>query len=293
MKQYRPKNVAARELFRVADHFLGHDLQAAHAVTGVLMSHYSIQLLGNSVLVYDFPKAADEALQILAELDAGYGTDEPSELARETREYRARFASLRALFHALGPFRLQIPGAGTGGAQSVSNVSMVEERNVIVLHDSRERVAEMLEVLRRIDVPAPQVLVTCYLVRVVDEAPDRALPAELVRGMRELVGAPHLERLATGMLRTSVNSSEPLSILLDSRDHGSYDIALALAAYDETERALTLANCQLVTRGGTSHHPGTVLFRTSTRVPSGEFVVLGATGVAPIYVVLHCQPLAR
>ena len=87
-------------------------------------------------------RLADRAARVvaLAELDAGYSTDEASGRARETREYRARFASLRALQHALSPFRLQIHVSGLGGVQSVDNVSIVEERNVIMLHDSSKRV---------------------------------------------------------------------------------------------------------------------------------------------------------
>ena len=289
MRHYRPSSADARELLSILQTFIGHELLLQDDATGSVQKQRNLQVLGDMVLIYDLPEGAERALQLARELDAESEIQEQDqEKARErvVVEYRPRFLDIDSIRDALVPF-MQV-GVGT------VNISFMREPSIAVIHDTRGRVDQILEFLRRIDVESPQVLVTCYLVRGSDEEPEGpTLPAELVSGMRDLVGYPHLQREALGLIRASVNSNEVLTVLLQSKMQGTYELSMRPAAYDETRRSLTLAECVLRAQAATGHQSGTTLFSTQTTIVSDEYTVLGATGTAPFFVVLHTRPVAR
>ena len=286
MERFTPRHSSARKLYGVAADLVG----AQFFVQGELgtRSAQNLRLFDETILIYDTARRAQDVVAMLEKLDRIAGEErqmreaEREHEAREkgggllhAREYRPRFLSLEDLHEALVPYRQRIPDA----------FSFVEESGFVVVTGNKEITDEVISFLESIDVPAPQLLVTCFLVRGTNKPPINPAPAELAEGLKRLVGYEHIEVQARSLLRTSVTARR-LSLRLDvEAQEEHYELEMSPAAYDRERGALTLADCRLL-RG----LPGdlTGVFRTQTTVYAGEYTVLGATGVAPQLIVIQC-----
>ncbi|MCP3916327.1 MAG: hypothetical protein GY711_12290 [bacterium] len=283
MQRYQPTRMGASELFPVASAFLGHDIYLRNPTGGKTIQQPNMQQLGNAILIYDLPAAIEPAIEMLKKLDESYETQ--TQPPRVVTEYAARFVSIDALHDALQPYR-------QNSRRGSSTVTRVDERRVLVLHDTQERVDEMLGFLKKMDVEPTQIQLSCYLVRGTDEPIDGPkLPKELIEGMRELAGTPNLERAAMGLVRTVVGPGGQLTIVLETSRSGTFQLSMRPGNFDRQTRTLSADRCSLTAQTGTSYSQGTVLFQTDANVTSGEYTVLGAAGANPLFVVLRCQVL--
>ena len=275
MAQYKPVNLGVYDLYEVAKDLVAHKMRVRDEITGEIMSHPTMQVLGDTILIYDIEAGKRRALELLTELDHAFQPTTNSNETRVVREYATRFVSMETAFEALRSFRHTWHN---DNGSSFNNISLVQERSTLVLHDFQPKVDEM---------PAQQVLLTCYLVAAHGSAESARLPKELADGLKQLTGMETVHRQAVGMIRTSVQAQERLSILLESADFGTHELALRPAAYDPESRMLSFSECALLK---TTDGKINTLFRTSTSVPGEEYTVIGAVGSDPLYVVLHSKP---
>jgi len=247
----------------------GEDVVVLHDRTTLLPALE--EALASFVVVSSQPKPEREVLQVV--------------------EYRPRHEKVSSLLSALEPFARQIANDSNDlafGTTAVSNVTMLPQSGVLILRDTAERLAEIQGLLARIDIPAPQVMLTCLLIQDVPSAesadPTAGLPADLVRDLRELLPVQALHRVGQAALRIAIvpGSRVTLSGVLESGQN--FDLMLVATGYDREQGSLSVTDCSLRRDGG-------VMFTTSAVLAAGENTVLGASGTEPLFVVLRVVPL--
>ncbi|TDJ69462.1 MAG: hypothetical protein E2O39_11520 [Planctomycetota bacterium] len=293
MRNYQPTSADPLELFDTIKAFAGQAVSVRDTNTLQIATHENLQLFGNTILVYDLLENADRIMVMMAELNSRAAEEAMMDalLVKEERagielfEYRRRYVSLYSLVQALQPLQRNQPDTHR------DNMTFVEGQGSIVVRDTPDRVREIKELIARIDVPTQQVLFTCYLVNgaQAESADGLTLPKELVSGMRELVGYPHLKPLAFAMLRSTASTDDRLLLELQASPV-SYSLMIHPSAYDAETGSVTLARCSFVQKSAVGEE---LLFETTTMIHAGEYTVLGATGMAPVFVVLHCKILDR
>lgn len=276
MHLYRPRFTTTRELFNAGARMFRRELTVRDAVTGQQRTLDTLQEIGDTLLVYDLKEPAERAIRMLTWVDEQF--DEP-ENQSVSREYRPRFLSMRSVVDALEVYTRK---------RGSTQLSILKDDGILLVHDTPEKLDEIFEYLGRLDVARPQVLISCYLVTGASEATSQGLPQELVDGMRDLVGMPGLRMMGRGMLRSSISTDGPQSIVLSEEGVRIYELSLAPAAYDEGSGILSVDRCRLREILTTSDTPRD-LFQTQTSVRVGEYTVLGATGSDPMFLVLHVQ----
>ena len=287
MHQYTPQSISAHELYEYAALNLSHSFQVRDERTGSLSTHSSIQTLGGRLVIYENAPVAKRLLETLEaldlpSLDTRYATA-VSQLRAEI--YSPKHVSYKQLYLALEPFKKSVPyrlGA------SFRNVTAIDELGQLVIRDTPEKVKEMIDFLELTDQPSKQVLLTAYLVTpTADAKADSGLPSELVAGLAPMLGAKGLDRLALGVVRTSVGMDRQVLLTLQVRNAPFGILEFAPSAFNADSNgggSLTLRSCTLTVQGS-------VAFSTQTSVNIGEYVVLGATGSDPAYLVLHIKAL--
>lgn len=260
----------------------------------------NIQRLGQSLILYDTKEQVARLLETLKRLDVP-PQSAPAGLQLRTLEYVPRFISLDTSFDALRSFIQSFDPRRTGS--SVPNVSTVKERGMLVLRDTETQVAEMLALLKRIDQPEKQVLITVYVIGPVDAAGGTPLPPELAQNLAKLLPQFRFGMNGIAMLQTSVGGERELSLSLDGGRSGSFQLAFRPVAFDAETSSLTVERCVLrqdvfqdISSGGDTparrQFTGVKdVFSTNTVFRGGEYTVLGATGAEPVLVVVRVAPL--
>lgn len=272
LQQYRVQHVDPDELYALASDLVGRSFfvkerggPSAHPVS-------NLRMLGDGVIVYDTPEQVKRVLDVLKQLDVARESTAQAEL--QTIEYRPRFVTLDTAFQSLRPFG--------------SNVSAIQDRGILVIRD--RRAPQMLELLGRIDVPARQILVTCYLIEALPaEEGTVPLPKELVDHLQKLLPSYPFSQIGMALLRLSVGA-EKVALEIDSTSGATYHLAFRPIAFDPTSAALTIEGCSLV-EDWPGDPPPRELFSTNTMLRGGEYTALAATGSTPLLLVVRMTPL--
>ena len=260
-------------------------------------------LVGHSLIVRD---TSDRALEIVNELRAledeiataeGVGQRQNGELL-VSREYAPRYVDAEALFDALGPLRRAL--STKDGVVVTENVSVFAGQALHV-HDTRERVAEIMAFLERLDKPAAQASIAVLVIAGNNSGSSSAeLPAELVENLAKLVPMSGFELLSTGLLRGSVR--KPMELATEFGDSQTYRVGLLPEAFDAAQGEIALREFTFGYESprteATETPDGAVVeqrrrgtrrqsFSTSATLRDGEYTVLGAVGSDPIFVVLR------
>jgi hypothetical protein len=312
---YRPEHADAGELGRLAQQMLGRRLYVKER--GLPSDQVlNIQLLGDALVLYDTDEYVGQMLATLAELDQpAKGKEAPVRF--ETWEYTPRYLSLEAVYELLQPLRRfiddfdrRVSSAMVAG-QGVLNISASEERRLLVVRDTAERVGEIRELLQRLDVPTDQVAITCWLLQgsaaqadgeggggALDDvfgqraAAQAALPTELAEHLRQLVPGQVFRQVGFGLLQTSVATRQSVSLQLSRVEDGAagvFYLTLRPTAYDRESGSLTAESCTLSrAEGGQA-----ALFSTSLVLRGGEFTVVGASGGTPLLVAIRVTAVGR
>jgi len=213
------------------------------------------------------------------------------ELQLET--YVPRFVEVSRLYELLKPLRrtvLDAPAPG-GGREAHVNVNFQESPSLLVLQDTSAQIARMKTLLAQVDRPAPQMLLTCWLVGEGDAgaAPGAALPAELAENLRRLLPWSQPSTVATALLRMSVVAGDERKLegrFTTSGETQRFELVFKPAGVDETGRLLALQRIQFECSAGQG-------FDTSAVLTIGEYTVLGVAGDRPLLVALRATPLER
>jgi hypothetical protein len=293
LRYYSPQIADSRSVASVMERFYRREFYVKSEDGSISGPVRNIQAFGESVMIYDTPEFVDRVLEAMVSLEEA-ATRDPNNPTGERAmqlsvvEYAPRYQPVKNLYQLLDPFRkdivvgfLDTPSRGRQ-AQIARNITMLEEPATLVLRDTAESVEEMVSLLRRMDQPAPQVLISVWLLRGSHEPQQGELPADLVQNLSNLVPFPGFTRESMGVLRSSVIAGQAMTIRGDMHQD-RFELKLIPGGYDVDARQLAITACEF--------YAGQQGFSTSTVVSAGEYTVLGATGSDPVFVVLQVSPI--
>ena len=258
------------------------------SITGPVVN---VRGFGNTptLVIYDLPERIEQITTMLADLEraTGEGEGDGSE-AKELQlvQYSPRSVPIESLFSSLRPFLRTVL---TPDGEGVPNITAVTSPAHLVLRDTADNIEQMLDCLKHVDEPAPQFVVKCWLLRGSDRETPKDLPPELIDNLRRLVPFREFEPVSMALLRASLVPGQKQQLRGDFRQGDGdqrFDLELVPGGYDKQGGLLSFERCSFQATTGQQ-------FSTSATVGLGEFVVLGAAGSEPLFVVLRVTPVER
>ncbi|RKY17603.1 MAG: hypothetical protein DRQ55_15385 [Planctomycetota bacterium] len=275
---YTPKHTHVHELLRIAERLHGRTFHVEEKGGYSAPPMDNLQLLGDSILIYDEPAYIAKVLKALMLLDRGSAPAEP-DVQLSTSHWSPGFISLPTAYEALDPFKRQVTTVDSSGqSQSTRNIAMLENQRVLVLRDTPAQVAQMLELLSVIDRSEPQLMVSAMVIRGEHGAGDGAVPTELAQNLSQLVPYQSFSMEAMGLVRSSARARS-IGLRLDE----THSLEFEPDAFDEDSLTLS-GRCQFKSETG-------FRFETRTSVSAGEYTVLGVSGELALFVVLRIEPI--
>ncbi|HVQ26388.1 MAG TPA: hypothetical protein VMV01_14480, partial [Planctomycetota bacterium] len=137
--------------------------------------------------------------------------------------------------------------------------------------------------------PAPQLMLHCWLLRGADQGDGTDLPSDLTDNLRRLVPYRGFEKVSMAMLRVSIVGGQEQRLRGRFQRDGAdqrFELTLVPAGYDAHSQTLTLRQCEFESTTGQE-------LSTAAVVHLDEYVVLGAAGSDPLFVVLRVTPIDR
>ncbi len=276
---FTPTHLELEELHTAALQLFGDSFRVSTPDGGWANVAHFIQV-SKSLGVQETPQEAEKILATLNRLDL-IAREEEKPVPVETLEYTPRHITIDSLLPAID--------------QQVYNVwvSPVEEKRILLVRGRAAQVAETRRLLAKLDVPSPQVTITCHLIRGLEQGTSSpTLPTELVENLRRILPMSGFELVSVGVLHAAVASST-IQLETSAGPGLSYNLQLQPSAYDAAEGTLTLASCFFQLRVGPTDAARSHELRTNLALRAGEYTVLGALGSEPIFVVLRVVPDPR
>ena len=292
VEYYQPTNSPAEELAftlsQLAATSVAHKIWAGEG--SYTFSSPRFIVYGETILIQDSRNEMTRTLEMVRGLDQAYTPDEGGKRRRsqsephELLQYRLKSIGMDAVRRALQGFDRQMSQPGSKG---VIDISYGEERGLLVLRGPASDVAAVKSVLDEMDVPLPQVLITCYIVGgTTKEENDVRVPADLARDLSALVPYSGFELVSTGLLRSDTASTMDLQVEL-AEGSGQFQLDMRPRAFDPDTQTLTLDSVrfqmQVVIEGQHRNRS----FSTSTSLQTDQYTVLGAVGSDPVFVVIE------
>lgn len=279
---FEPRHTHPAELAKMARKLFGRSFFVSDGGAAHGAPVENIQMIGDRLLIFDEAARLKSMLSRLHTLDAvSEGTDATANHeVYETQTWSPGHVSLRDAQSALNSYRRALPYAA-----SVGNITTVDERNMMILRDTKENLAEMRAVLEQLDHPAPELMVSAMIVQGRTSAPGAdapPLPAELTDNLKLLVPYEHFELLSLGFVRTSTRVGN-VEIAMPADDERYYQFGLRPDSYDAQAGALT---AQLRFSGNDRRE-----IQTRTQIPVNEYTVVGASGRDPLFLVIKLTPV--
>jgi len=325
VKYFNPIGFDANELAESAGQLFGSEIQVTGeplpdgSETSVTLPHFVV--LRNTIVIRDAPDAAAQIAKLLGDLDqserqhmqdmekrsaeeaAAATAHELAEQQRdlETRgqvadstiEIRPRYVSLDTLFSALAPFQRDVTFCSNGrAAWTTINISQVPDAQLLVLSESQDRIEQMRGLIDQIDRPQPQAVVSVTLIRASDKGNDSNLPKDLVENLKSLIPYGAFEPLSIGVLRCSLATGQQSELQMDLGEKGGATFSFVPAAFNPDTGEIALSQCNFNLQLNPDHENGSASsqsFTTHLTFKSGEYVVLGAVGLKPVFVVLRAE----
>ena len=285
MARYQPQNIDPESLAELAQQIVGRRFFVVERGGYQGEPVMNVQLLGKTLVLYDVPDYLKRMTTLLAELDrpASGAAPAPAPEPFITWEYTPRYLSMDAVVELLRPLEQTT-------VYQRSNLTLSQERRLLVVFDRPKRVNEIRELLARLDVPQDQVTITCWLLRGGSTGADQGkLPPALTEHLSRLVPGQSFRSIGFALLQSSVDTEQPISMQLAAPTDGPpYFLDLRPLAYDRESGSLTVSGCSL------ANAPGAVgLFSTSVLLRGGEYTVIGASGPEPVLVALRVDPVKK
>ncbi|QDU65622.1 hypothetical protein [Engelhardtia mirabilis] len=244
--------------------------------------------LGDSIAVIDVPAGRAQVLGILRELDLKVGLERKHRMSREaapestTVTYTPRHIELPTAFNSVAG---QPPGSGIG----LEAIPLYEVGSLL-LRGTEAQVARAVELLRSIDLPRKQVLLTIYAIAPHEGPTSAGLPGELVNGLAQLVPGTNFDLLGSASVRTAVGNNQ---VKLEStlRDGEDLSFSAKPSGYDQGSGEIFLGDCSLYvnSRRNADGPNRETRVSTSVSVSVDEYVVLAAAGGDRTFFVVHTQ----
>lgn len=278
LESYMPKYLATMELYEIASELYGKSIFVNDNW------HDTLLFTNQGLLIFDKKGPALDLLERLKELDESQAPNTTAKLV--ATHYQPRHLSAYSLMQGLAPFQSSI--SDNFSRTPTTNISVLDERGVLVIRDYKDRVAEILTTLEALDKPAPQVMVVCQILHGVHGDATKPASEDLQEQLRGLLPYQSYHIESNGMLRSSAVAGTSMEIKMDS-GKSEYRLKMRVGAYDAKTGALDLSQCELSLfdpQMGTQH-----LFNTSATIFKGEYAVLGVTGAEPLFLVVQLHPV--
>ena len=264
LRHYTPKTAPAEILRSQAFGIMGTEVQVQAYPEAQARWVSNMSSFGESIILYDRPDRIQKLVELLDSLDGAYApiVEEPS-VVRDIEFRNISTDRLHDLLHSLH-----------------HNSFSIDEQSRVVLRGRESEVDEIARVIERLDKPRPQIMITAYLVRGGSSNGDAPLPKELVENLRKLVPYSAFSLASLSVLRSEVERGRATQLYLTSANQNeSGELRLRFGSHDLDAGSLELSECAFT---GTR-----TFFDTSTTIDSGQYVVLGAAGMGPMFVVLN------
>lgn len=287
---FRSKTGKALELATAAESLFGRSFSSPSwestmgNMPGGRLTRNIVVIDRTTIVVFETAERAKQILELFENLDKD---TQPKVAGSEVVavEYAPRYLDVNDLMSALGPYRRQ----DTNGF----NIAALNETGKLILRDEQRLVDEMTTLLASLDVPSPQIEISCYVLSG-SSSPDTTgmVPKELSDNLSRLVPFVGFQLESYGILRTTtLGSRKGVAIEMPGGlSHlDDYRMALRVAAFDAKTKVISLSECSVSASPKDGRRGSTMLFSTSTSIQAGEYAVIGATGATPTFVVLRFQ----
>ncbi len=291
---YTPEFVNVNELFGTIRATYGRSFLVSENGS-IQDAPRNVQMLGDSLLIYDTADYRTRVLAAAEKLDVpgASNSQHNAPLLRESDlglfEYSPRFMSIDAIQEALQPFTGYVRVAKadtTSGWDEIPRISVSYASRLVIVRDVPSRVMQVKGLLERIDVPEPHVAISCMVLRATRASGDEGLPAELVKNLSALVPYDQFNLVTMGLITTAVASGSSIELKMPLASGGSDAQAFMVQeAYDPATRALTLNRFSFTLHGAAE-------FTTRATITAGEYLVIGASGPQPVFVVLRLETVS-
>jgi len=233
---------------------------------------------GDLLILVEQLDRAESLLQSIRDFEE-LATTSSSGHSDETFFYQPRFTSVANLRDALRPLETKSIRAN----ERVSSITTTQEGTALIVRDDPATVRAIRDLLAQVDRPAPQVLLTAWVLQPGDPKTTK-LPADLTSELARLLPYEDYDRVAMGLVRASIKPRAQVHIDLEATND-VYRLELRAGAYDVRTGTVSLDEVQF-----TSNERG-LRFVTATSIEPNRYTVLGASGNPSLFVVLHAAPM--
>ncbi|MFQ5749541.1 MAG: hypothetical protein ACE5H3_08800 [Planctomycetota bacterium] len=299
MHFFTPSYYDTQGLVRTIQPMYGRYLRVTDEGTwnGILVKN--ISAFEDAILIYDTDEYAQKVIDALKQMESLHEGEE-EEVGEEsvpmdlkTFQYQPRYISYITLRDALDPFAREVYMEDSEGEVSFDNVSTVDSRSMLLIRETPNRLREIQDLIKKLDVPRPQVMLTCFVIEGhKDSTESPELPSDLVANLRRLLPYSGYERVALGMLHIAAGGGrdQRATLAMNPKEGGeAFQLNLIPGGFDAEQGNLTLIQCEFSTRNGKGYRQ---VFSTSATVSLGEYSVLAVTGSTPRFVVLKVVSLS-
>jgi hypothetical protein len=255
----------------------------------------TMQVVEDLLVVSALPRLMPGVLALLGDLDteAGKSADAAAADTRVTTfQYQLRYASDDAVRLALQPFQ---NFGGLPNTASEPRITIVEETGTLVVRATAATVAEIRAVIEELDVPAPQVRLTYYLIRgytaeLMDEEGlmpkdmNVGVPADLVSDLSALLPVEGFRMMSFGVLQGDALARREFS---DEYGDTSMSLRMYPTTFDRQTGTLGLSQVEFSMSNANVPSNASKGFTTSAQLQPGRYTVLGWVGADPVFVVLQ------
>jgi len=287
---YSPKHFALSDFYNMALDFYGREIQ----VEGDWHQNLRVLMNNNKIMIYEEKSELPLLMERLRALDNSQAPQENETSSLTTIEYKPRHVSARGLMKGLQAFQSGVSDRRATGRSMHNNITLADDSGMIVIRDYPDQVKEILASLERMDQPAPQVMLTCYVVHGVNEGSPvngKDAPQDLQAQLKQVLPFDLFELNALGLMRAAALAGTDLSLDMDNaaKDGSAFRLRMEVGAFDSETGALSLDECRFSIT--TQEQGSRELFSTATTIYKGEYAVLGVTGTDPIFLVVQVHPI--
>ena len=226
---YRPTRLDPDDIIASVHPVHGRVTQYFDPSTGDDRDVDNLRSFGELLVLVDTLDRVDLVLSTIRGLERESATPASAEPV-STLYYQPRFTSVASLRDALAPFDHQVYRQN----QWVPTIATVDDGTALIIHDNVSSMDEINELLAELDRPAPQVLLSAWVVLGGQDGDDR-LPHELTTEMRRLLPYENYATVSMGLVRTAVKPGAQVRI--DLAANSSYSLELRIAAFRSQERS--------------------------------------------------------
>ncbi len=274
LEHYSPRYVNANSLYKLALGMVGRNFYVEERGRSNPVSNLAI--LGDELIVYDTAANTARVLKALGQLDVEASSKSEAE-SYETKSLRPQHIGVGDAYLALTPFLAPLENGRV-------NVTLVAPQRLLVLRDTPERLAQMTSALNAIDVPEPQVQVTCMLLKVTKSSADTNVPEELAKELAVMLPDLRFESAGLAIVRTGIVPDRQVSVSTRTADNVRYELTFTPVAYDSESGSVSARSCRVDSIGP---YGGETLLSTDTSFRGGAYTVLGASGAEPVLMVVR------